>query len=67
MGDRHYYSAAEDAAMEILHPETMVVPGEKEIYQGRLREVVDPRRQGWWRFHKHYDRGGYCDNPARGY
>lgn len=29
-------------------------------------EFVDSRT-GWWRFHEHYDRDGYCDNPARGY
>jgi hypothetical protein len=22
---------------------------------------------GWWQKHEHYDRDGYCDNPARGY
>lgn len=38
-----------------------------EIYEGEWREVVDGRRVGWWRFHGHYDRDGYCDNPARGY
>jgi len=27
----------------------------------------DPSRSGWWREHDHYDRNGYCDNPARGY
>lgn len=41
--------------------------GVREYYQGKMREVVDPARQGWWRFNKHYDRDGYCDNPARGY
>jgi hypothetical protein len=30
-------------------------------------EVKNPGRQGWWRYHTHYDRDGYCDNPARGY
>jgi hypothetical protein len=39
----------------------------KEMYEGKLREVVNPDRQGWWRFHEHYDRDGYCDNPGRGY
>lgn len=43
------------------------IPGKLEMFEGRLREVVDPRRQGWWRFHKNYDRDGYCDNPGRGY
>lgn len=38
-----------------------------ELFEGQLRKVVDASRQGWWRFHEHYDRNGYCDNPARGY
>lgn len=38
-----------------------------EMYEGKLLPVLDPRRSGWWRFHEHYDRDGYCDNPARGY
>lgn len=43
------------------------IPGELEIYDGRLQKVVDASRTGWWRFHQHYDRDGYCDNPGRGY
>lgn len=43
------------------------IPGKLEYYEGRLREVVDASRSGWWRFHEHYDRDGYCDNPGRGY
>ncbi|MBZ9807642.1 hypothetical protein [Mesorhizobium sp. ESP-6-2] len=42
-------------------------PGELEFFEGKLREVVNPDRQGWYRFNRHYDRDGYCDNPARGY
>jgi len=38
-----------------------------EIFEGRWREVKDTGRSGWWRFNQHYDRQGYCDNPARGY
>lgn len=38
-----------------------------EFYEGRWRQVLQADRQGWWRFHEHYDRDGYCDNPARGY
>ncbi len=38
-----------------------------EIYEGEWRVVVDGGRSGWWRFNEHYDRDGYCDNPARGY
>lgn len=41
--------------------------GVAEYYEGRLRKVVDASRAGWWRFNEHYDRNGYCDNPARGY
>jgi hypothetical protein len=43
------------------------IPGKLEYYEGRLRRVVDASRSGWWRFHEHYDRNGYCDNPGRGY
>lgn len=43
------------------------IPGKLEYFEGRLREVVNPNRWGWWRFNEHYDRDGYCDNPARGY
>lgn len=43
------------------------IPGVLEYYEGRLLKVVDSGRSGWWRFHNHYDRDGYCDNPARGY
>jgi len=43
------------------------IPGKLEYYEGRLRKVVDASRSGWWRFHEHYDRNGYCDNPGRGY
>ncbi len=38
-----------------------------ELYEGRWQKVIDGSRTGWWRFHQHYDRDGYCDNPARGY
>lgn len=38
-----------------------------EIYNGEWRVVKDGSRSGWWRFHEHYDRDGYCDNPGRGY
>ncbi|TPM39624.1 hypothetical protein [Mesorhizobium sp. B2-3-4] len=43
------------------------IPGEIEMFDGRLQQVVDSTRSGWWRFHKHYDRDGYCDNSGRGY
>lgn len=33
----------------------------------RWRIVLNGERSGWWRYHDHYDRDGYCDNPARGY
>lgn len=42
------------------------IPGELEMFEGELRKVVDASRSGWWRFHKHYDRDGYCDNPSKG-
>jgi hypothetical protein len=38
-----------------------------EVFEGRWCIVKDGGRSGWWRFHEHYDRDGYCDNPARGY
>lgn len=38
-----------------------------ELYEGKWLLVLDASRDGWWRFHQHYDRDGYCDNPARGY
>ena len=38
-----------------------------EVFEGRWRIVKDTGRSGWWRFNQHYDRDGYCDNPARGY
>lgn len=38
-----------------------------EVFEGRWRVVKDGSRSGWWRFNEHYDRQGYCDNPARGY
>lgn len=48
-------------------PEQKEIPGKLEYFEGRLREVKDPGRSGWWRFNERYDRQGYCDNPARGY
>jgi hypothetical protein len=38
-----------------------------EKVDGKWLEVKDGNREGWWRHHEHYDRDGYCDNPARGY
>lgn len=43
------------------------IPGKLEWFEGKLCSVLQPHRSGWWRFHEHYDRDGYCDNPARGY
>ena len=43
------------------------VPGELEWFDGRLCKVVNSGRYGWWRFHEHYDRSDYCDNPGRWY
>lgn len=42
-------------------------PSKLEWFRGRLMEVKNPSRIGWWRFYEHYDQDGYCDNPARGY
>lgn len=44
-----------------------VIPGKMEMFEGKLTPVVNSSRSGWWRFHEHYDRNGYCDNPGRGY
>jgi hypothetical protein len=38
-----------------------------EINDGKWLIVKDASRWGWWRYHEHYDRNGYCDNPGRGY
>lgn len=38
-----------------------------EQFEGKWMRVINGGRLGWWRFHEHYDRNGYCDNPARGY
>ena len=38
-----------------------------EVYENQWCTVLNGSRSGWWRFHEHYDRDGYCDNPARGY
>jgi hypothetical protein len=43
------------------------IPGKLEWFDGKLLTVKQPDRVGWWRFHEHYDRDGYCDNPGRGY
>ncbi len=55
----------EDAAATSVEPQE--IPGKLEIFEGKLTPVVDARRSGWWRFHEHCDRDGYCDNPGRGY
>ncbi len=38
-----------------------------EMFEGNMMKVINGDRAGWWRFHDHYDRDGYCDNPGRGY
>lgn len=53
--------------MPTTKEEQKEIPGKLELFEGKLTEVVNPDRIGWWRFHSHYDRDGYCDNPARGY
>lgn len=57
---------AEEFGKSLLTP-LVEKPGEVEMFDGQLRRVVDSSRVGWWRFHEHYDRSGYCDNPGRGY
>lgn len=73
------FADALDAASEIVeavisnspppstHAAPIEIPGELEMFNGKLTKVVDASRTGWWRFHAHRDRDGYCDNPARGY
>jgi hypothetical protein len=58
-----------DKEREELENNGFIIRGEHrfEMFEGKLRQVVDGRRSGWWRFNSHYDRQGYCDNPARGY
>lgn len=51
----------------VAHRASHVEPGVREWFEGKLLPVVNSSRCGWWRFHEHYDRDGYCDNPARGY
>lgn len=46
---------------------TINLPEGYEMFEGKPQEVINGDRTGWWRFHDHYDRDGYCDNPARGY
>ena len=46
---------------------TPALPEGYELFEGKLMKVLNADRIGWWRFHDHYDRDGYCDNPARGY
>lgn len=53
--------------MQESTPAEKEIPGVREMFEGRMRDVVDASRSGWWRFNQHYDRNGYCDNPARGY
>lgn len=36
-----------------------------ELYDGKYLPVVNPDRTGWWRFHEHYDRDGYCDQSGK--
>jgi len=43
------------------------LPAGWEMYNGKPMKVINYHRLGWWRYHDHYDRDGYCDNPGRGY
>lgn len=56
-----------DKGWAYLRDHGIEVPGKLEMFEGQLRRVEDAGRDGWWRFHRHSDRSGYCDNPARGY
>lgn len=52
---------------ETVSGEAAPLPEGVEIFEGRPMKVVNPEKSGWWRYHSHYDRDGYCDNPGRGY
>ena len=47
--------------------EEQKLPDGYEMFEGKPTKVINGDRSGWWRYHDHYDRDGYCDNPARGY
>lgn len=55
------------AVANLIGTKAPEIPAEWEYYEGKFCHVLDASRLGWWRFHAHYDRNGYCDNPARGY
>lgn len=38
-----------------------------ERVDGKWMRVLNGDRLGWWRYHDHCDRNGYCDNPSCGY
>lgn len=48
-------------------PAQETLPAGYEMYEGKPMRVLNGDQGGWWRFHNHYDRNGYCDNPNRGY
>lgn len=56
---------AAKVAIGIAQPQPL--PEGYEMFEGKPMKVLNGERSGWWRFHNHYDRDGYCDNPARGY
>ncbi len=58
---------ADATASKTEIPMEKEIPGQLEYFEGKLLPVVNAARAGWWRFHEHYDRDGYCDNPGRGY
>ena len=64
---RDEFRAAHPEIVKAYAESTAEEPGVREMFEGKLLPVVDASRSGWWRFHEHYDRNGYCDNPARGY
>lgn len=64
-GNGWFYSEPEFGQCGCI--ENPELPEGYEIFDGKPLKVLNPERRGWWRFHDHYDRHGYCDNPARGY
>lgn len=56
LGAKQFYGKVYNSTGELI-----------ERYDGKWMVVKNTDRQGWWRYHDHYDRDGYCDNPARGY
>lgn len=67
MTDNDNYEMHSPSAGEPGYRAPQEIPGKLEMFNGKLTPVVNGDRVGWYRFHEHYDRDGYCDNPGRGY